>query len=267
MDAKALKHKQLKHFEKAWSRSTWDSTSGITYEKNLFHDYFRALPFAALKKLLDRNRVTLDGKKLLVNCCGTGIDVHYIRKQYRPTITVADLSENALEMTLASNPNCEGKVTDAEHLSFEDEEFDFSFIAASLHHLPRPMLGLYELLRVARVGTILIEPNDSWLARLFAKVGWATEYEEIGNYVYRLSKHDMDRLCKALHCTHDTLRMFATHKVVKSKVAFQLLKLVNGACNLTLPQWGNYIISFIRKDRDERPESDAHPGTDDCNNF
>jgi ubiquinone/menaquinone biosynthesis C-methylase UbiE len=45
----------------------------------------------------------------------------------------------------ASFPGIEGRVEDGEKLSFPDDSFDFSFIAVSLHHLPRPILGLYEL--------------------------------------------------------------------------------------------------------------------------
>ena len=48
----------------------------------------------------------------------------------------------------------------AEALSFQDAEFDYVFCKESYHHFPRPMLALYEMLRVAQKGVVLIEPND-----------------------------------------------------------------------------------------------------------
>ena len=68
-------------------------------------------------------------------------------------------------------------------MSFADNSFDYVFIAASLHHLPRPIVGLYELIRVAKYGVIVIELNDSWLTRLATRFKLATEIEETGNYV------------------------------------------------------------------------------------
>lgn len=48
-------------------------------------------------------------------------------------------------------------------MSFADNSFDYAFIAAALHRLPRPLIGLCELIRVDKYG--VIEPNDSWLTR------------------------------------------------------------------------------------------------------
>ena len=40
----------------------------------------------------------------------------------------------------------------AESLSFADNEFDFVFCKESYHHFPRPMIALYEILRVVKRG-------------------------------------------------------------------------------------------------------------------
>lgn len=116
----------------------------------------------------------------------------------------------------------------AEKLSFADLSFDWVLCKESLHHFPRPMLGFYEMLRVARHGLVLMEPNDlpampspfgifwrfvkqalscapggclDWLAAALPRPAawrWHDEWEEI-NYVYGLSQHDIEKASLALH--------------------------------------------------------------------
>ena len=57
----------------------------------------------------------------------------------------------------------EFKKENSESLSFDDSKFDYVFCKESYHHFPRPMLALYEMLRVASKGVILIEPNDRYI--------------------------------------------------------------------------------------------------------
>lgn len=71
-------------------------------------------------------------------------------------------------------------------LSFEDESFDFVFIKESLHHMSAPYKGLYEMLRVAKKGVILIEPSgDNEPKYCFNR------YEETGNFMFGFSTHNL----------------------------------------------------------------------------
>lgn len=240
---------QLKSNQVVFTNSEWASPDNIQYEGNYYHDYFRALPFAALRRLLTGVKVTLTRKRVLIASCGTGIDVHYLRKYYDPQFTVADLSEEAVQMTLKLNKNIYGGyIEDNEKLSFADRSFDYVFTAASLHHLPRPIVGLYELIRVAKHGVIVIEPNDCWLTRLATRLKLATEIEKAGNYVYRISAWDVKRISRALFYKCHYVRLFATHRVAKNKLEFMILKGLNSMANLMMSALGNYIIFFIEKD-------------------
>jgi ubiquinone/menaquinone biosynthesis C-methylase UbiE len=184
----------------------------------------------------------------LVGSCGSGIDVFYLRKFYQNAkYFVTDLSQNAVDTAKASLHSVEGQVEDAENLSFPDNHFDYGFMAASLHHLPRPILGLYELLRVSKHGVIVIEPNDTWVTRLATRMGLATEVEPAGNYVFRLGKHDIERISKSLFLPYEIDRFFAIHRIAKSPIEFQLLKLINATSNLICPSLGNYIVALIKK--------------------
>ena len=97
----------------------------------------------------------------------------------------------------------------AEALSFENDSFDYVFCKESYHHFPRPMLALYEMLRVASKGVVLIEPKDrfisyspvrhfsAWVAgfllTLVRKGIPRHNFEEFGNYVYSISRRELEK--------------------------------------------------------------------------
>jgi len=227
----------------------WDgilrNTHAVEYEPGPFHDYFRELPFLALKK-----HFVLDGQSVLVASCGNGIDIHYLQKQFDGVrFHASDISESAVTLTM-NTFNIDGSVQDNEHLSFADDTFDYSFVAASLHHLLRPHKGLYELLRVSRKGVIAIEPNDCWLTRLAVRLNLATEYErDTRNYVFRYSKKDVEKVAKAMFCEHKVVRMFAIHRLARNLWEFRFLRMLNKAGNTLVPSLGNYIIFAITHGR------------------
>ena len=242
MTGKYDSFKQKQKWERTSAPVIADGSTG-----NLFHDYFRGIPFEYLRRLLRKNNINLDGATLHVASCGSGIDTGYLLRFSRPNIFFSDLSEKALENTLRLFPQFQGQIEDNEELSFDDDSFDFSFIAASLHHLPRPVLGLYELLRTSKRGVIVIEPNDSWLTSLATKIGFAQKYEMHGNYVYRFSKRDVEKISSSLFCDFKIARCFATHRIARTKAEFFLLKIINGLANLLCPSQGNYIIFVLVK--------------------
>jgi ubiquinone/menaquinone biosynthesis C-methylase UbiE len=237
-----LKQRHIKHW-----KGELQNRRGFIYEGNIFHDYFRKIPFVKLKCILDKNYINLTKKTILIAGCGNGIDIHYLKKFYNPKIYVSDIANNAVLGTIASFENIQGTVGDTEGLPFNDNTFDYSFIAHSLHHLSKPMLGLYDLLRVSKSGVIVIEPNDSILTRIATSLSLAHEIEEVGNYVYRFSKRDVVKTTRALFYDCSVIRLFAIHKVAKTKFGFFILKFFNSFANILCPFWGNYIIFIIKK--------------------
>jgi len=227
-----------------WKKNS-QKKSEFTYEGNIFHDYFRKIPFTKLKCLLEKNNIDLTERTILIAGCGKGTDLHYLKKFYKPKIYVTDIGENAVVGTVASFENIHGSIGDVERLHFKDNIFDYSFIAASLHHLSKPMLGLYELLRVAKYGVIVIEPNDSILTRIATSLGFAHEIEKFGNYVFRFSKKDVTKITKSLFYDCLVVRCFAIHKVAKTKLGFLILRGLNSIANIVCPFWGNYIIFIL----------------------
>jgi ubiquinone/menaquinone biosynthesis C-methylase UbiE len=105
----------------------------------------------------------------------------------------------------------------AEALSLPDASFDFVFCKETYHHLRRPMVAFYEMLRVARIGVVLIEPCETphleaprFLAKRLAKylalrlgfrrflrsddtaliADWDDTWEAIDDYVYSVSERE-----------------------------------------------------------------------------
>lgn len=130
-------------------------------------------------------------------------------------VLATDISDVLLKEAGDSGFMPNWKCENAEKLTFADERFDFAFCKESYHHFPRPMLALYEMLRVSREGIVLIEPNDSYqptspfmlvgrglknsINRLLGKKQIRAEYEDSGNYVYRISRREIEKAALGLN--------------------------------------------------------------------
>lgn len=149
-----------------------------------------------------------------------GSDAHYLSSKGAHA-TATDISDALLregaEMGYISGFSKEN----AESLSFGDNSFDFVLCKESYHHFPRPMKALYEMLRVARKGVILLEPADHYIFTNFfqaffrgillavnalgiLKLFLGKEikrhtYEEVGNYVYKISEREMEKVALGLN--------------------------------------------------------------------
>jgi SAM-dependent methyltransferase len=74
----------------------------------------------------------------------------------------------------------------AESIGFNDNYFDFVLCKEALHHMPRPYIAIYEMLRVAKIGVVLIEPSDQlidYMKPAGAKVERLLEDKEQDAYV------------------------------------------------------------------------------------
>jgi SAM-dependent methyltransferase len=91
-----------------------------------------------------------------------GLDSINIRKKGAKSVHATDISEALLREAKNRGLIDAYSVENAERLTFSDHSFDYVYCKEALHHFPRPWLALYEMLRVARNGVFLFEPNDSW---------------------------------------------------------------------------------------------------------
>lgn len=140
-------------------------------------------------------------------------------KKIEPSLNIlpTDISIELLDYAKKKGWIDEYKKENAETLSFQDNSFDFVLCRESYHHFPRPTIALYEMLRVAREAVILIEPNDQYhtsfifkqyvqfknfVKQLLNRKVYHTDYwnyEESGNYIYSLSKREIEKIALGLN--------------------------------------------------------------------
>jgi SAM-dependent methyltransferase len=155
-----------------------------------------------------------------------------------------------------------------ERLTFESGSFDLVFCKESLHHLARPILGLYEMLRVCRDVAVLLEPFDSQLDRLLQRLGLSTVYEsnQLGNlelrdnFVYRWDRKQLEFLLNSLYLRSGyslelTLGWMSSRFNGHPNLAVRRFAAVAGWLTGFVPgSRGNYMTALIVPGRDLPPD-------------
>jgi SAM-dependent methyltransferase len=101
------------------------------------------------------------------------------------------------------------RAINAEDIQARSGSFDIVYCKEAYHHLPRPAVGLYEMIRVARVCVILCEPCDhggrlfDWLrvkakSLLRGQHSDSQMFEPVGNFIFGLSERETTKIATAL---------------------------------------------------------------------
>jgi SAM-dependent methyltransferase len=159
-------------------------------------------------------RTAVKARWLTVGDGRFGKDAHLLMER-GCDVVASDISEVLLQEAKELGYIREFRKENAEALSFGDGEFDYVFCKESYHHFPRPMKALYEMLRVAKKGVFLIEPNDVFVSEKLLTVfcrkvkGWFSRvakgkptrhaWEESGNYVFSLSRREIEKVALGLN--------------------------------------------------------------------
>lgn len=204
-------HQDLKHEAKLIK--TWKNSNTVDYwrHERMYHQ-------------LDPIIMAYPNSKWLTVGDGRyGTDAHYLNQSGIDALPT-DINDECLKLAKEEGFIPGYAVENAEKLSFDDNHFDFVLCKESYHHFPRPMLALYEMLRVAKNGIVLIEPNDQailhqhaagisslkfWLwfsLKQFIKrklnrrvASFNDRYESVGNYVYSISKREIEKIALGLN--------------------------------------------------------------------
>lgn len=167
--------------------------------------------YRLLNPVLEANK---DSQWLTVGDGRYGQEAHYIL-QRGPKAVATDISDTLLREGARKGYISEYSRQNAEALNYKDGEFDFVLCKESLHHFPRPFRGLYEMIRVSRKGVVLIEPTDLKIGatlrgkifrvfvdtarKLTGRSKGHYPYEETGNYVYGISRLEMEKVALGLN--------------------------------------------------------------------
>ena len=119
-----------------------------------------------------------------------GREASFLHKQdLQLQVTNSDFSPKALEVSKTREPEIPCLELNAESMDLEDNSFDLAVVQDGLHHRPKPVLGLNEMIRIAKKGVAVLEPHTGLVSRFGTT--WETQ-EENGkgatNFVFRWNK-------------------------------------------------------------------------------
>jgi ubiquinone/menaquinone biosynthesis C-methylase UbiE len=162
------------------------------------YQFLMDFKFTRVSRLLSR---PLRGSKVLVICCGSGMDAEYVVRA-GASVVAMDISDGCLDRARirADRYGLSYDLVrgDAENLPFESASFDYGFVHDGLHHLSQPDRAIAELARIARRGIIVTEPADAAITKLLIRLGVMQPYEEAGNFVIRFRSDRLESLCRSL---------------------------------------------------------------------
>ena len=193
---------------------------------------------------------TLNGRSVVTICSGAGREIGALAK-HGARITATDLTIGQLIPL-----NEEGIVVgcceqNAERLDFQDESFDVGFVNAGLHHLLHPHAGLCELLRVAKHAAMFIESQDSILHSVGKLIGRNADFEPAGNYVYRWSIREVEKIALSAHAhtfavRTDFLPVLVRMRGIKGEKRRRWQRALE-VVNKFMSPWGNLMMVVIFK--------------------
>ena len=198
-------------------------------------------------------------ESVLVVCCGSGMESEMVARTSRRVVAL-DLSLDAVRRARERGRRFgvafDLVVGDAENLPFRNDAFDYVFVHDGLHHLPDAYRGVREMLRVARHAALIAEPANAALTRLSVKLGISGEYEEAGNYVYRLDPAKLTALFRESGLQRWRLRRnlvyyqpwtFRFYRLFDKSPLFGVFRAGFYLSNLLLGRWGNSLRAVAWK--------------------
>lgn len=132
-----------------------------------------------------------------------GRDAGYFKKKYPNCRCIAtDLHADGIQQAAVEGHVDATMSADVESLPFSNNSLDCIVAKEAFHHWPRPILGLYEMLRAAKKAVLLIEPNDVFKGNPTTFIGsnsYRDDYEQVGNYKYQVSLREIIKIAWALY--------------------------------------------------------------------
>lgn len=154
-----------------------------------------------------------------------GTSAIYINK-HGSTALATDIDTTLLEMAAQNNMLKDYAFANAEKLPFEDNQFDYSYCKQAYHHFPRPILAVYEMIRVSKQAIIYTEPHDfsppPIVRGIIQKIKHGLKkltgaeilhhdtgnFEPIGNYVYTISVREFEKIAQGLSLPCIAFKLF-----------------------------------------------------------
>jgi len=206
-------------------------------------------------------------------------------KEHNQDVVASDLSDVFLKEAKAEGIIDEYRKENVEFINLEEDSFDYVSCREAFHHFPRAYLGIYEMIRVAKKGAILIEPIDIlskmplvlWIKNicdifnpLLINKLWKHRFswETVGNYVFKISERDVEKIAMGigLPCIafkgvnillsyKDDIREVPTNKRVLNKIN-RKLSFMNLLCKLRIIPYTSLCSIIFKEMPDEETIAD-----------
>lgn len=201
--------------EEAWSEVLFDEERGKIgrtwlEQKSTLDRWRHDRMYNLLKPVIDFNNAL---SWLTVGDGRYGTDASALLKLGATNVMCTDISDRLLKIGNETGFITDFSAQNAEDITFDNNQFDFTLCKESYHHFPRPHIALHEMLRVSKLGVILIEPLDSkiepkilnrilqLIKRISGKLNnnYEHEFEPIGNYIFSISERELEKVQLGMH--------------------------------------------------------------------
>lgn len=195
------------HWQVIANDGSWRKVIDTWFDESTADHWLHSRLYEAVGYLADGE----GGNWLTIGDGRFGLDSVELRRRGAKTALPTDITDATLREAKDKGVIDDYRVENAEKLSFDNQSFDFVFCKEAFHHMPRPFLALYEMLRVAKRGVVLIEPQDQrgsiamtaihLMKRLLAGERHFDQrrYEDSGNYIYTVSPREIEKACLGIN--------------------------------------------------------------------
>lgn len=209
----------------------------------------------AMHRLMAHGFVSHDST-ILTLCSGEGMEGSILCDLGFNNVTVSDLSEQGVHAALQRDSRLNALVLNAQQVHLADGSYDVVLVQDGLHHLPSPVQGFTEMLRLARQGVIFLEPHESLVGRIIG-----TKWEKNGtaiNYVFRWDKTIVEKVASSYlgpNAFQNISFSFWHHnpiyarmtKTLGPKIGLPVVKLIKSSLDFVLGRFGNQFCGLIIK--------------------
>lgn len=186
-------------------------------------------------------------------CCGSGMISEFYAKKEANVYGIDILSECIKRAKIRSQKykfSAKFQVADSEDLPFSNNSFDVVSVHDGLHHLDNPIKAVFEMVRVAKKGVIIIEPAAAFITKISILLGISKNYENEGNFVYRFKDSELINWLNKAGCKEIILKryiMYYPHKpgrlfnIFSSFLVYPLSKILFYVINAVFGRFGNKL--------------------------
>lgn len=212
-------------------------------------------------------RVDLD-TPILVMCAGGGGEGSALCNLGFRDVTVSDISAQGVTAALERDRRLKGLVLNAQQAQLADGSFGVVLIQDGLHHLPSPVQGFTEMLRLASVAVVFLEPHDGMVGQLIG-TKWERGDNAV-NYVFRWTRKLVEDVANSYlgpDSFHSFSFSFWHHNLAFERFgkaigggpfAVKILKGLKKALDLVAAKAGNQFCGLIlRIERNDGVEAKA----------